>query len=87
VVLSHCIRLVPAPSQEEYFVRACGVARFAYNWALAESKRQREAGLKPSQIALRKQLNEMKAQHSSSRLDEVYERDLAPKQKGDETGV
>src|SRR4029078_4263373 len=43
-----------------YFFRACGTARFAYNWALAEWKRQYAAGEKPSEAALRKQLNAVK---------------------------
>ena len=41
-------------------MRACGVARFAYNWALAEWRCQYAAGEKPSEIALRKRLNALK---------------------------
>ena len=40
MILAHGIRLVPRADQESYFVRARGVARFAYNWALAEWQRQ-----------------------------------------------
>jgi putative transposase len=54
------IRLVPTPAQEEYFLRACGTARFSYNWALAEWKRQYAAGGSPSETALRKSLNAVK---------------------------
>jgi len=43
VTLAHRIRLVPTADQEVYFRKACGVARFAYNWALAEWKRQYKA--------------------------------------------
>nr|WP_246217485.1 helix-turn-helix domain-containing protein [Paraburkholderia panacisoli] len=57
----HKIRLDPTAEQAKYFARACGVARFAYNWALAEWKRQYEAGAKPNEAALRKQLNAIKA--------------------------
>jgi putative transposase len=57
VMLAHRIRLVPTPLQEVYFARACGVARFAYNWALAQWRRQHEDGGKPSEVALRRQLN------------------------------
>ncbi len=32
---SHVIRLNPTPEQEVYFRKACGIARHAYNWALA----------------------------------------------------
>jgi putative transposase len=44
MILAHRIRLVPTADQESYFARACGVARFAYNWALAEWQRQYAAG-------------------------------------------
>jgi putative transposase len=58
--LAHRVRLDPTPAQQEYFRRACGVARFAYNWALAEWQRQYAAGQKPTEAALRKQLNALK---------------------------
>lgn len=51
---------MPTPEQERYFVRACGVARFAYNWGLAEWNRQYLAGEKCSDGKLRKQLNAIK---------------------------
>ena len=54
---AHKIRLNPTPEQELYFKRACGVARFCYNWGLAEWKRQYEAGGKPSAYELKKQFN------------------------------
>lgn len=57
----HKIRLNPTTEQELYFRRACGVARFAYNWALAQWKAEYEAGGKPSEMALRKKLNSTKA--------------------------
>jgi putative transposase len=38
VTRSHRIRLNPTTEQEQAFVRAAGVARFAYNWALADYK-------------------------------------------------
>ena len=34
--IAHKIELVPTKAQEEYFQKACGVARFAYNWALEQ---------------------------------------------------
>ena len=40
--VAHLIRLQPTPAQIIYFARACGVAGFAYNWALAEWKCQHE---------------------------------------------
>lgn len=62
MILAHRIRLVPTREQETHFLRSCGVARFAYNWALAEWRRQYELGEKPSEIALRKALNALKAE-------------------------
>ncbi|TMD81410.1 MAG: IS200/IS605 family element transposase accessory protein TnpB [Chloroflexi bacterium] len=41
---SHVIRLHPTPEQEVYFRKACGVARHAYNWALARWKDSRAEG-------------------------------------------
>ncbi len=60
--IGHRVRLVPTSEQEIAFRRACGVARFAYNWALSEWKRQHEAGEKPTEIALRKALNAIKGE-------------------------
>lgn len=56
----HKIKLNPNQAQAVYFAKACGVARHAYNWALAEWKRQYEAGEKPNEAALRKQYNAIK---------------------------
>ncbi|MCC2973731.1 transposase [Massilia sp. IC2-476] len=66
MLVAHRIRLAPSNVQAAYLARAAGVARFAYNWALAEWKRQYEAGKldqalpKPSEAALRRQLNAIK---------------------------
>jgi putative transposase len=66
VLIAHRIALDPNNQQATYFKKACGVARFAYNWALAEWKRQYEAWKadnslpKPSQQSLRRQLNAIK---------------------------
>ena len=51
------IRVNPTSEQEHFLRQACGVARFAFNWGLAEWKRQYESGGKPSAYALRKQFN------------------------------
>lgn len=37
---AHKIRLNPTPEQEQYFWRAAGVARYAYNWGVAEYNRR-----------------------------------------------
>ena len=60
MILAHKILLDPNDVQRSYFARTCGVARFAYNWALAEWKRQLEANEKPTEGKLRKQLNAIK---------------------------
>ena len=43
---AHVIQLLPTPAQRNYFLRAAGTARFAFNWALdfwnAEYKRHKE---------------------------------------------
>jgi transposase len=62
VVLSHRIALVPSTAQEVLLRQAVGVSRFAYNWALAEWQRQYQAGGKPGEVALRRQLNALKRQ-------------------------
>lgn len=58
---SHKIKLQPTKAQEEYFSKACGTARFAFNWALDEWKKEYEAGGKPSEVSLSKKLNSVKA--------------------------
>jgi putative transposase len=66
MIIAHKIALAPNNAQATYFARAAGVARFAYNWALAEWGRQYEAHkadpaqAKPSQAALRRLLNAIK---------------------------
>jgi hypothetical protein len=48
MILAHKIALDPNDKQRSYFRRASGTARFAYNWALGEWRRQYQAGEKPS---------------------------------------
>ena len=43
VIRGHIIRLDPTDKQATYFAKACGVARLAYNWALAEWQIQYQA--------------------------------------------
>ncbi|GHO56275.1 RNA-guided endonuclease InsQ/TnpB family protein [Ktedonobacter robiniae] len=57
MIRAHKIRLHPTPEQANYFARAAGVARFVWNWALAEWNRQYEAGEKPTALKLKKQFN------------------------------
>ncbi len=60
MIRAHKIRLHATPEQANYFARAAGTARFPFNWAVAEWKRQYEAGGKPSALALRTQFNAIK---------------------------
>jgi len=66
MIVAHKITLDPNNKQATCFAKAAGMARFAYNWALAEWQRQYEAWKadnslqKPSQAALRRQLNAIK---------------------------
>ena len=60
MILAHKIALDPNDKQRSYFMRASGTARFAYNWALGEWRRQYQAGEKPSEVSLRRQLNALK---------------------------
>jgi putative transposase len=60
VILGHTIRLVPTATQEEYFRRAAGTARFAYNWALAEWDRLYAIGEKPNGASLKKAFNALR---------------------------
>src|SRR5271165_3662589 len=57
---AHKIRLHPTPEQSVYFAKAAGTARFVWNWALAEWKRQYEAGEKPTALKLKKQFNKIR---------------------------
>jgi putative transposase len=66
MLVAHRIRLDPNNVQATYLARAAGVARFAYNWALDEWRKQYEACKsdptlpRPSEAALRRLLNSIK---------------------------
>jgi len=59
MILAHRIRMEPTPKQEVFFRRACGTARFVFNWGLAEWKRQYAAGEKPTANKLKAQFNSL----------------------------
>jgi putative transposase len=61
--------LYPNDVQAAYFSQACGVARFAWNWALAEWKRHCEEGRSVSEAELRKKLNAVKREEFPWMLD------------------
>ena len=60
MILAHRIQLDPNNSQRTYLAKACGVARFSYNWALSEWNKLYESGGRVSEGLLRKQLNAIK---------------------------
>jgi putative transposase len=60
MILVHRIALDPNNEQRTYFARACGTARFAYNWALSEWEKAYAAGDKLNEADLRKLLNSIK---------------------------
>ena len=66
MLIAHKIALQPNNRQRAYFAKACGVARLAYNWALDNWQKQYQAHRdnpelpKPTETALRRQLNAVK---------------------------
>jgi putative transposase len=58
--LAHTVRLYPTKTQEIFFKKACGCARVAYNYGLAEYQKQREEGLKPKILDIKKKFNQEK---------------------------
>jgi putative transposase len=66
---AHKIRLNPTPQQTEYLRKACGTARFAFNWGLAEWQKEYAAGGKPSAYTLLKQFNSIKREQFPWVLD------------------
>lgn len=60
MIISHKIRIYPNKEQEVFLKKSCGVARFAYNWGLAEWERQYKTGEKPNYLKLKKQFNGIK---------------------------
>jgi putative transposase len=69
VTRSHVIRLNPTKEQEIYFRKACGVARHAYNWALARWKEYRASGKWAKMKDLKREYNRLKKEQ----LPWVYE--------------
>jgi putative transposase len=59
---SHVIRLNTTPEQEVYFRKACGVARHAYNWALARWKEARAEGKTVNTHDLKAEYNQIKGE-------------------------
>lgn len=93
---AHKIRLAPTAEQRDYFTRACGTARFAYNWGLAEWQRMYETGEKPTWYKVKKNFNAIKheeypwvaevtkwaTQGAAEQLGKAYENFFSPTHKG-----
>ena len=60
MLISHKIRIYPNKEQEVFLKKSCGVARFVYNWGLAEWQKQYKNGEKPNYLKLKKQFNGIK---------------------------
>lgn len=69
--LSHKIELILTAEQENYCKKACGAARFTWNWALNAWNEAFARGEKPSAMALKKQFNAIKYQDFPW-LDEIH---------------
>lgn len=65
----HRVALEPNDMQRTALARAAGVARFAYNWALAEWQHQYHGGGRPNETALRRELNARKRHNWPWMLD------------------
>ncbi len=60
MIKSHVIKLYPTKSQEILLRKSCGVARFAYNWALDKWNKDYEAGIKSDANSIIKHLTAIK---------------------------
>src|SRR5688572_24425326 len=60
---AHLIRLNPTPEQAYYFRKACGIARFVFNWALARWKDYRAEGKQVRMHDLKREFNQIKRDH------------------------
>ena len=63
--ISHKIKLDPNNKQKTFFAKSVGCARFTYNWALDEWKKQYKAGENPTAFKLKKQFNSINVNAAS----------------------
>lgn len=62
MIRAHRIRLNPTAEQDQYFWRSAGVARFTWNWALAEYNNALVRGEKPKLAALKIEFNRRRSE-------------------------
>ena len=61
MILSHRIALDPTEKQKKFFRKACGVSRYTWNWAVAESEKfYRETGKSVNTLDLKRKWNREK---------------------------
>lgn len=60
ILRTHRIRLVPNKTQEDFLRRACGCARYAYNWGVAKWDELYRQGERPSAYSIKKLWTENK---------------------------
>jgi len=60
MILSHKIQLEPNKQQIGYFKKACGTARFAYNWGLAKWQEDYKIGISHNYFSIKKLFNSIK---------------------------
>jgi putative transposase len=60
VTRTHKIQLEPTCKQKVYFCKACGIARFTWNWALSKWEEAYKADKKVNALALKKEFNRLK---------------------------
>src|SRR5690349_2519944 len=58
--LTHKIQFDATCKQKQYFSKACGTARFTWNWALAKWEENYKAGMKTNALELKKEFNALK---------------------------
>lgn len=69
MILGHTIALDTTEAHEAHFRRACGVARYSWNWSLAKWKEMHAAGEKPSAMKIKTMWNA----HRKAELPWTYE--------------
>jgi putative transposase len=60
MIKAHVIKLHPNKTQEKLLKQSCGVARYAFNWALDKWTKDYEKGIKQTAYSLIKHLNSIK---------------------------
>ena len=60
MILAHRIELDPTEKQKEYFRKACGTARFVWNWALAECHYRYDLGANTDANEIKRYFNSFK---------------------------